>query len=602
MKLNRLFMLAAFLPAIHSSVLLPSGFSQDDTDKDRRMRWFRDAKFGLFIHWGVYAIPAGEWKGKIYPGASEWIMYRAEIPTKDYSPLARQFNPVSFDADSWVRLAKEAGMKYVVITSKHHDGFAMYHSRASKYNIVDATPFKRDPMKELAEACKKYGLKFCFYYSQTQDWYEPNGVGNYWEFDGESPKNFQEYFDEKVKPQVREILTNYGPIGLIWFDTPRNMTAAQSKELADLVHQLQPDCLVDGRIGNEMGDYKTKGDNRLPSGATEMDWETPATMNTSWGFKKSDENWKSTKQLIRALVEVASKGGNYLLNVGPTAEATIPMPSTERLKQVGEWLRIHGESIYGTRMSPWTIPPEWGMITTKPGRVYLHVFDWPKSGKLELHGLRSRVARATLLGTRTAVRFRQEHHEALGLALVSIDVPPTPPDTNVSVISLELEGTPDVSNRIQQGQSGTITLFGIVADLHKSPGSRIRKDDTGIREWVGKDDWLSWEFAAAKPGKFKVSLGTYEVSTGSGRTRKNIYEAGHQFALSLGGQELRCAVDSSQRRVEKPSPYFTDFVNEGGEVTLAAPGVYSLQLKPENLVSTQGIGCVLRWIRLQPVK
>jgi len=579
---------------------LSEGLAQTTLTNEQRLQWFRDAKFGLFIHWGLYALPAGEWKGIVYPGASEWIMYRAQVPVKEYEPLAQQFNPTRFNAEEWARLARDAGMKYLVITSKHHDGFAMYHSAASKYNIVDATPFKRDPMKELADACKKYDLKFCFYYSQAQDWHEANGLGNDWDFGPDSMKTFSQYFVEKAIPQVREILTEYGPIGLIWFDTPRTMNAAQSKELANLVHQLQPACLVDGRIGNEMGDYKTKGDNRLPSGATEMDWETPATMNTSWGFKKSDDNWKSPKQLIRALVEVTAKGGNYLLNVGPTDEGIIPGPSVQRLKDVGAWLKVHGEAVYGTRMAPWTIPPEWGMITSAQGKLYLHVFDWPTDGKLELHGLKNRVSTASLLDDHTRLKFEQKLGEKPGEPSLLITVPATPPDSNVSVIALDIEGPPNVSPQIFQEKSGTVTLFGLLAQVHNAGMPGIRKDDTGIRDWTNGDNWLSWDFTIDRPGRFRIDLGSYAITSGSGRTRKTLFEGGHQLMLGVAGQGLSFKADSS--RTERPSPYFTDVVSEAGEVTISAPGSYTLQLRAKQLVTFQGNGCVVRWIRLRPVQ
>src|SRR5215204_5781767 len=227
----------------------------EDAIKEQRLRWFREARFGMFIHWGLYSVPAGEWKGKLVPGLGEWIMNRAKIPVTEYEQLTNQFNPVKFNGEEIVRLAKNAGMKYIVITSKHHDGFAMYQSKVSKYNIFDATPFKRDPLKELADAARKAGIRLGFYYSQTQDWHEPDAIGNDWDFKNESTKNFQKYLDEKVKPQVTELLTNYGPIGLIWFDTPRNISKEQSRELVDLVHKLQPDCLVSGRVGNGLGDY-----------------------------------------------------------------------------------------------------------------------------------------------------------------------------------------------------------------------------------------------------------------------------------------------------------------------------------------------------------
>ncbi|HEV7214974.1 MAG TPA: alpha-L-fucosidase, partial [Chloroflexota bacterium] len=263
---------------------------------DPRLKWFRDAKFGLFIHWGLYALPAGTWKGQPIAGIGEWIMKRAQIPVTEYEQLAKQFNPVKFNAAEWVALAKAAGQQYIVITSKHHDGFAMYHSQVSDYNIFDATPFKRDPLKELADECGKQGVKLGFYYSQTQDWRHPNGDGNDWDY-VEEQKDFDGYVQQYVKAQVRELLTGYGPVCLIWFDTPKRMTVEQSHELADLVHELQPDCLVSGRIGNAVGDYAEAGDNRIPAGAVHEDWETPATLNDTWGFKSDDHNWKSATDL-----------------------------------------------------------------------------------------------------------------------------------------------------------------------------------------------------------------------------------------------------------------------------------------------------------------
>ncbi len=361
----------------------PERGQRPGANQDPRLDWWREAKFGMFIHWGVYAIPAGVWKGEHIAGIGEWIMLRAEIPIAEYEQLAGQFNPVKYDADEIVKLAKQAGQKYIVLTSKHHDGFCMYGTKETDYNIVDATPYGVDILKDLAEACAREGIKLGLYYSQTQDWHHPDGYGNTWDFN-EEEQDFADYIENYVKPQVREILSNYGPIAIIWFDTPRIIARHQSQELLELVHSLQPDCLVCGRLGNKLGDYATAQDNAIPPELqAEIDWETPATINDTWGFKTHDYNWKSIKQLICNLVDIVSKGGNYLLNIGPDAEGAIPQPSVERLEAMGEWLDGHGEAVYGTEPGP-IQSLDWCRTTRKGDAVYLHVFDWRANGRLVL--------------------------------------------------------------------------------------------------------------------------------------------------------------------------------------------------------------------------
>ncbi len=406
---------------------------------DPRVAWFRDAKFGMFIHWGLYAIPAGTWKGQEIAGIGEWIMNRAKIPVSEYEQLAKQWNPTQFDAEAWAQLAQDAGMKYLTITSKHHDGFAMFHSHVTKYNIVDATPFHRDPMTELAAACAKRGIKFCFYYSQAQDWHEPGGMGNTWDFGDDKKKSadgsYDKYIAAKALPQVREILTQYGPIGLIWFDTPREMTPERAAKFTDLVRELQPACLVNGRLGGT-GDYRSAGDNRIPDKVIPGVFETPATMNDTWGYKSYDHNWKTAADITFKLVDICSKGGNYLLNVGPTSSGVIPDPCPATLRAVGKWLKTNGAAVYGTRPNP--LGDEFkgkSLRCTRNGdKLYLHVFDWPAGGKLTVPLPKGEVKKAYLLADpdRAPLKFAVETNTLI------ITVPTSPPDSVDSVITLEL--------------------------------------------------------------------------------------------------------------------------------------------------------------------
>lgn len=369
-------------------------------ERDRRMAWWREARFGMFIHWGLYAIPAGVWKGRCIPGIGEWIMYNARIPVREYEKLAERFNPIKFNAREWVRIARDAGMKYIVITAKHHDGFCMFDTRYTDYNIVKATPFRRDPLRELAEACRMEGVKLGFYYSQTLDWHHPDGMGNDWDYDI-SKQNFTRYFREYVEPQVEELLTNYKPVAVLWFDITTPIPEL-ARELRDLVRSISPETIISGRIGGRIGrptipsrglaDYISMGDNQIPDRRIDDDWEVPMTLNDTWGYKSYDHNWKSPGRVIQILVEVVGKGGNLLLNVGPTAEGEIPKPSVDILVEVGRWLRENGESIYGAGAAPFDIPSDAPYrCTYKHGKLYIHVFGWPWDGELRIFDVEGRI-------------------------------------------------------------------------------------------------------------------------------------------------------------------------------------------------------------------
>jgi len=414
--------------------------------RDQRMKWWRQAKFGMFIHWGLYAIPAGRWKGRQIPGIGEWIMNRAQIPISEYEQLAPLFNPVEFDADRWVALAADAGMRYIVITSKHHDGFSLWDSKVTDYDVIDATPFKRDILKELSNACDKYGIRLCFYHS-IMDWHHPDAQGpHYPTYNTREKKNpnFPRYVQNYLKPQIRELVTGYGDIGVLWFDGDwiPEWTQEYGRDMYAFVRGLKPDIIINNRVskgrkgmtglteqGFFSGDFGTP-EQRIPAtGLPGVDWETCMTMNDTWGFKQDDRNWKSSEDLIRKLVDIAGKGGNFLLNVGPTAEGLIPDASIERLRTMGKWLKVNGQSVYGTTANPLG-ELAWGRCTARPGRLYLHVFDWPKDGILQVPGVKGKVQDAYLLAdNRNKPAFTQEKGRKLIVKLTGVT--PDPVDTVV---------------------------------------------------------------------------------------------------------------------------------------------------------------------------
>ncbi len=391
------------------------------------MAWWREARFGMFIHWGVYSVPA----------RGEWVMYNEKIPVSEYEKFPPQFNPVRFNATEWVRIAKAGGVRYIVITSKHHDGFCMWDSKVSTYDIMDATPFKRDVLRELADACKKEGIRLCFYHS-IMDWHHPD----------ENPARFQLYRDKYLKPQLEELIKNYDP-GVLWFDGQwiPEWDETQGRELYAELRKLQPDLIINNRIGKgrndpgvaEIGDFGTPEQYIPTDDIGGLDWESCMTMNDHWGYAAKDSNWKSVGTLVDNLVDIASKGGNYLLNVGPTSLGEIPTASVARLEAMGRWLKVNGESIYGTTASPFE-STAWGRSTQKllpdgRHRLYLHLFEWPKSGVLAVTSLGSDPDNAILLGSGGA---HLPFHRAGDTLLVTL--PARPQDTLASVVALDFAG------------------------------------------------------------------------------------------------------------------------------------------------------------------
>jgi alpha-L-fucosidase len=435
----------------------------DSLAREKRMKWWREARFGMFIHWGVYAQWGGVYHGHQQArGGAEWIMNRMKIPVAEYQDKARSFNPVKYDPDYWVRLAKDAGMKYIIITAKHHDGFALFNSKASKWDITDATAYGKDLLKPLAEACKRHGMKLGFYYSQAQDWNNPGGSvarkdmregwpnpdsakidaytkehKGHWD-PAQETKTFDQYINDVSVPQVREILTNYGEVAVLWWDTPTNMNDTAALKLQALL-KLQPNIITNDRLKrpNFPGDTKTP-EQKIPTQAEldGKDWETCMTMNSSWGYKSWDDKWKSTETLIRNLIDIASKGGNYLLNIGPKDDGTIPQESIERLQQIGKWMKVNGEAIHASKPSP-VAPVSWGRVTRKETpaatTLYFSVFEWPKDGKLTVSGIKNQVISAKILGGGD-VKVKSEDGG------IVMKLPDTAPDQIATVIKVEFRG------------------------------------------------------------------------------------------------------------------------------------------------------------------
>ena len=555
-------------PALITALLLCTltallGAQETREQRDRRMAWWREARFGMFIHWGLYAIPAGVWKGEKVKGIGEWIMYHGQIPVKDYEPLAKKFNPVKFDAGAWARLAKSAGMKYVVITTKHHDGFCLFDTKLTDYDVMDASPFKRDIMKELSDACRREGLHMCWYHS-ILDWrhpdYLPRGPGSRRPWDTRPVKgaDYNRYIDY-MKGQLRELLTNYGKIGVLWFDggwehKPEDHRAA---EVVRFIKDLQPEIIINNRLKIPQ-DFDTPEQYIPPTGIPDRDWETCMTMNRTWGFKSYDQDWKFVKDLVQKLIDVASKGGNFLLNVGPTAEGLIPEASQQRLAAMGQWLEKNGEAIHGTTASPFR-RLDWGRCTRKAEKLYLHVWNWPE-GDLSVPGLKNEIKRAYLLRDPGQDLLHDNSSEGVIVNLGGLD-----PDPLATVVVLEIKGPPDVENRLpSQGADGTVLLPAREALVH---GRNIRYESGGGKDnigyWTRLRDWVSWEFKVVRPGAFEVTL-EYACPESS---------AGSEFTLAAGKTKLAGKVKATGSW----DRYRTEVL---GRVELAEPGTHVLTLRP----------------------
>jgi alpha-L-fucosidase len=507
----------------------------------QRGKLFRDGNYAMFIHWGLYSNLANEYKGKTYYGIGEWIMSPrlANIPVDEYKELAKEFNPVKFDADRIVKLAKNAGMKYIIITSKHHDGFAMYDSDVSDFNIVDATPFNRDPMKELAKACKKEGIGFGFYYSHNMDWTAPGGKrGPETNAQGEAV-SFDDYFYNKCLPQVNEITTRYGDMVLIWFDTPGGMPKEYVEELMKLVHENQSEAFVSGRIGHGLGDYQTLGDMEVPDENVEGLWEAVDVTNDSWGYAWYDQNWKSPEDILKRLISTVARGGTYMLNVGPKGDGSIPDYAAKSLEASGKWITKYPRVIYGADPSPWKHALPWGDITRQGDTLLLAVYNWPSSGLLFLPGLKNRILSAKLLTgfDNKAISYHRDENA------VVLDLPLSEPEHFISVIELVIDGEAEVDNTHALDPELTTEITAHFAELENCNLQEKRwmekfgewKRNHNIHEWED-DSKAMWEINVLEAGVYMIELKyagsgrlVWSVESDEGRKIQNQQNSSHIF-------------------------------------------------------------------------
>ncbi len=547
------------------------------TEKEHnRIQWWKDAKFGMFIHWGIYSVPAGNWNDQKTMGNSEWIMNSLEIPVQEYEKFASEFNPRGFNADEWVAYAEKTGAGYITVTAKHHDGFAMYDSRVNDYNIVKKTPFERDPIRELADACKKHGIKLCLYYSQDIDWHHPGGYGNTWDYnDSVFRQNVDRYYEEKCLPQIRELCTNYGEIGVFWFDTPRSITREWSEKIYNLVKELQPGCIMNSRLGNEMGDYLIAGERGFPNWKVEeQPWEVCQTICKSWGYNANLEDkqyWIPDSTLLRNLILTTSLGGNYLLNIGPDRNGEFPQKAKEVFDYIGNWMTANRESITGAGPTPFNMVYDWGTSTTKGNLLYLHLFEQPEDNLLRITGIMNTVKTAYLLGDADEknLNLTQDQDETNALYLTNISIPSTESlssQTNSSkslstasllanpVLVLELDAPPLIDTTISQYPGNDV--FTVGGNLIRGP-----KENSLVRV----------RFTAA--GTYTLSFHSLLNFWGRGENWTGGLQEGK---LLFADQEIPFALKIDSVYQNPWYSYSPIVISEIGNINVPEPGIHEI--------------------------
>jgi alpha-L-fucosidase len=548
-------------------------------EKTDRAALFRDGNYGMFIHWGLYSHLGGQWHDQTFYGIGEWIKRQMKIPDDQYMAVAKEFNPTEFNARQFARLAKDAGMKWIIITSKHHEGFAMFKS-AYPFNIVDTTPFARDPMKELAAACKEEGLGFGFYYSHNQDWTAPGGTGGPKTYPDGSPATFEQYFRQKCFPQVKEICTQYGPLSFIWFDTPGNMPKELVLELADLVRKTQPNAMLCSRIGHGLGDYESKGDMEVPPGNIEGLWETCDTTNDSWSYTWYDQNFKDSKEILHRLVSTVGRGGTYLLNIGPDGKGQVPPQAAKYLLKAGQWIKRYPQVIYSAGPSPWGHAMPWGDVTTIGNTLNLVVFDWPADGRLLLPGLQSEIAAA---GVVFGEKLQPIRWTSSG-TWTELQIPPARPDRPASVVAVKLKDKPKVDPTLGIPPNGPAALLVEFAEVTGAEKKR--------RNWMEK--FGEWKFAS-QVGKWS--------DTGKAVWTVDVCEAGdYRLELTYRGEgRLAWRIETDEgvklQNQQNSSPVYHAYPL--GLLTFNKPGMHTIAV---SLIDGNREKASLEAVRLSPAE
>jgi alpha-L-fucosidase len=563
-------------------------FSQSQTNE--RAKWFTDARFGMFIHWGVYSGAEGYWKGEKLRNDNdyaEWLQYRNRIEKDEYLGLLDRFNWDEIKPEEWVILAKESGMKYVTLTAKHHDGFGLWNSKVGYYDLGNYTDPNRDIVKELADACKKHGLKLCLYYSHWVDWEHEFGWDHTREIYEITAAEYDKYWQEKVIPQMRELLTNYGEIGMFWFDmwlhhSSTIVTKEQLLQLKGLIRELQPNCLVNSRLGLSIEedpdiDFKTLGDNQIGSKKEDFPWQSPATVAHSWGFHSTDSEWKSTTTLLKSLINNVSLNGNLMLNIGPRADGSVPFEISQRMLEMGKWLKINGESIYGAETFDLDKDQhDWGKITCKNNgenfRLYLHVFNWPFNKKLKLTGISDKPEKIYLLSDKQKSSLQFSHSGPF----IEIQLPALQPDPHISVIVVEYEKKPLITDglaakTVDEGYSLTPRNMN-----PKNESVSISRKERGgtIPEFalIDSQNTLKWKIYVDEPGEKIIDV-SYSYQDNSNE---------NYLTLKAAKMKLPHTIVNTEKTVGEPNQNWIidNFKSTNlGKINFPNKGFYEIELE-----------------------